>query len=64
MTWDRVVVGFAIFGAWCAVAFGAALTYLGCVEWATRHHTRKADKPIRNDDTILRLERSNKNWGK
>ena len=47
-----------VFGAWCACSFGAALAWLGCVEWATRRDARRADKPIKNDDTILRLERA------
>lgn len=47
-----------VFGAWCAFAFGAALLWIGWVEWATKRDARRADKPIRGDDTILRLERA------
>jgi len=49
---------FCVIGAWALTSFGAALMWVGWLEWATRRDCRRRDLPIKGDDTIARLERS------
>lgn len=55
MSWRVVVYGLAAIIAFdCA----AVVAWLVAVDIKTRSSRRNADKPMKNDDTILRLERA------
>ncbi len=40
MTWHRLFVVLAVFGGWCATAFGCAVLWLCGTEWSQRRRMR------------------------
>jgi len=47
-----------VIGAGCVGLMAGLLAFMAWVECATRRNFRRRDLPIKNDDTVLRVERS------